>query len=254
MTPTQLVVSMTLSLLMTGQVATGAEPVERLPIVDRAIAHHGGDNYRSSSTSLELCSKSGCFDIEAEVDGDQFAYEVSGTIRGERRRVRTTNSEVLWWGADGESLEVSSGDESGLRDFVMQRVYFPFLPYRLNDPSVFKTDLGLESWGDRELHKVKVTFTPGSSTDADDEYLYWFDPQSGQLAQFAYSFAGNPGGLRLRRAFNFRRIGGMLFFDAENLGVDGEDLSIDLIDPAFAETMPTVSVVEIRKIRVRPLS
>ena len=46
----------------------------------------------------------------------------------------------------------------------------------------------------------------------------------------------------------------MLFFDAENLGVGGEDLSIDLIDPAFAETMPTVSVVEIKKIRVRPLS
>ena len=42
-----------------------------------------------------------------------------------------------------------------------------FLPYRLNDPGVYKQDLGLERWGDRELHKVKVTFEPGSSNAAE---------------------------------------------------------------------------------------
>jgi len=234
--------------------AVHAAPVERLAIVDQAIAHHGGDIYRSSDTSLEVCSKSGCFGVEAHVDGDQFVYEISGTIRKQQRRVRATNSEVQWWDANGEPLELSPEDQSGLRNFVMARVYFPFLPYRLNDPSVYKTDLGLETWGDRPLHKVKITFTPGSSTDADDEYLYWFDPQSGQVEQFAYSYAGDPGGLRFRRAFNFRRIGGILFFDAENLGVEGEDLSVDLIDPAFVETMRQVSVVEVKNIRVRSLS
>ncbi|MEM7354192.1 MAG: hypothetical protein AAF657_25535, partial [Acidobacteriota bacterium] len=40
-----------------------AEPVERLEIVDRAIAYHGGELYRTTATELDLCSKSGCFDI-----------------------------------------------------------------------------------------------------------------------------------------------------------------------------------------------
>lgn len=246
--------AMNLLLSLVGSAALAAAPVERLSIVDQAIAYHGGATYRSSDTSLEVCSKSGCFGVEAVVDGDSFEYEVSGTIGEQQRRVRVTNAEVAWWDEDGEPLAVPPEDETGLRDFVMARVYFPFLPYRLNDASVYKSDLGVETWGGRELHKVKITFTSGSSTDADDEYLYWFDPETGRLEQFAYSFAGDPGGLRFRRAFNYRRIGGILFYDAENLGIEGEDLSVDLIDAAYVETMRQVSVVEVRNIRVRPLS
>lgn len=246
--------SILLLLLAGSSAGLAGETVERLEVVDRSIAYHGGDTYRSSRSSLEVCSRSGCFELDSTVDGETFVHEVSGTIREERRRVRVSNGEVLQWGGDGEPLEVTPDNESGLRNWVMARVYFPFLPYRLNDPSVYKTDQGLETWGDRQLHRVKITFTPGSSSDADDEYLYWFDPESGRVEQFAYSYAGDPGGLRFRRGFNYRRIGGILFFDQENLGVEGPELSVDLIDPAYVETMRQVSVVEMKNIRVRPLS
>ena len=55
-----------------------------------------------------------------------------------------------------------------------------------------------------------MTFAAGSSTDAEDEYLYWFDPETARLEQFAYSFQGRPGGLRFRRLDNYRRVGGIL--------------------------------------------
>lgn len=233
--------------------AQGTSVVDRLPIVDRAIEFHGGELYRSSETELDVCSLSGCFHVRARIDGDAAEYEVRGKVRGMERRVLWSGDEIRRW-EDGEPAPVEPGSEQGWKDFVMARVYFPFLPYRLNDPSVYKEDLGLETWDGRELHKVKVTFEPGSSTDASDEYLYWFDPETGRVEQFAYSFEGRPGGLRLRRPRDYRRVGGLLFFDQQNLGVEGEGLSVDRITPAFVESeMREVSKVTFEEIEVRPL-
>lgn len=232
-----------------------AEPpkVERLPIVDRAIEHHGGDLYRGSDSELDVCSRSGCFHVRARVDGDLYRYEVTGTVRGADRRVVATNDSVEMW-EDGEPVELDAEGQERARDFVNARIYFPYLPYRLNDPSVYKQDLGLESWNGRELHKVKVTFAAGSSTDADDEYLYWLDPDTGRVEQLAYSFQGNPGGLRFRTGKNYRRVGGILFFDQSNLGIEGDGLRVDQIDPDFVRNnLRPVSEVRFDGIAVRPL-
>lgn len=243
-----------LCLAVLGGPAWAAEaPVERLEIVDRAIEFHGGERYRRTMTELEICSRSGCYEIEARITGDEYAFDVSGEIQGQRRRVQATNDHVRVWGTDGEPREATRAEEQRLRDWAMERIYFPFLPYRLNDPSVFKTDLGLERWDGRELRRVKVTFAPGSSSDATDEYLYWFDPETGRVEQFAYSYEGTPGGLRFRRGFNYRRVGGILFFDQQNLGIEGDGLRVDQIDPDFVATMREVSTVELRELLVRNL-
>lgn len=238
--------------LLTSPLAA-AEPVSRLEIVDRAIEHHGGDLYETTRTRLDVCSLSGCFDVEAQTDGEAFALEVGGGSRDGVVTVRITNDEVRHW-LDGEAIEVPQERQQALRDFVMERVYFTFLPYRLNDPSALKTDLGLETWGQEELHKVKVTFEAGSSTDADDEFLYWFEPDTGRLRQFAYSYTGRPGGLRFRRLFNYRRIGGILFFDQENYGLEGDDLEVEQVTPERAAQMRRISTVQLREFEVVPLS
>lgn len=246
-------------LALTVALALGApllaqEPVTRLPIVDRAIEHHGGEVYRSSETELNVCSKSGCFHVRARIDGDLAEYEVRGKVRGREHRVLWSGDELAL-SIDGEPSAIEPDDEQAWRDWVMARVYFCFLPYRLNDPGVYKQDLGLETWDGRELRKVKVTFEPGSSTDAQDQYLYWLDPESGRIEQFAYSFQGRPGGLRFRRGMNYRRIGGILFFDQENLGVEGKKLTVDQITPSFVEKrMRPVSVVKLEGIEVRPIA
>ena len=225
--------------------------IERLEIVDRAIAHHGGDLYEETSSQLDLCSKSGCFDVQTSWDrAGQPVLDVAGKAREGLRRVRTTAQTVERW-RDGEPVPVTPESEQGLRDWAMARVYFCFLPYRLNDPSVFKQDLGIEDWGGRPLHKVKVTFTPGTSTDAEDEYLYWFDPDSGRVELLAYSYETNGGGIRFRKAIRHRRVGGILFFDQENWGFDGPGLSLDELDAeTVASRLRHISTVELANIQV----
>jgi hypothetical protein len=154
---------------------------------------------------------------------------------------------------NGEPAEIPSERVSAVRDWAMARVYFCFLPFRLNDRSVYKEDLGVESWNGRPLHKVKVTFASGSSTDADDEYMYWFDPETGRLEQLGYSFAGRPGGLRFRKATKYRRIGDILFFDQQNFGIEGDQYSVDEMDLAFVDKMNHISTVELQEIRVEAL-
>ena len=248
------VVAMGLLVATLGSAAWGVEPPlgSRLEIVDRAIDHHGGERYASSETRLSLCSKSGCSTIVALADGGRFALTVTAAVDEGKRRVRITNETVEQW-TDGEPVEIPADRRQALRDWVMARVYFAFLPYRLNDPSVYKQDLGLEAWGDRELRRVRVTFAPGSSTDAEDVFVFWLDPETARVEQFAYSYTRGKGGLRFRRGVNYRRIGGILFFDQENLGVDGPGFSVDELDPAFVERMRHVSTVELRDVAVRAL-
>ena len=226
----------------------------RSEIVRRSIEHHGGEIYRHSEASLELCSKSGCYQMTVRTAGGLYSHEVSGPYRGRTRTVRSDNDSVAAW-RDGEPLVTLSSGRQGLRDWAMQRIYFVFLPFRLEDPSVLHEELGTEAWSGRPLRKVKVTFIAGSSTDAEDEYLYWFDPETARLEQFAYSFQGRPGGLRFRRLSNYRRVGGILFFDQENLGIEGPELTVDQITPDFVgQRMRQVSQIELRGIKVQPLT
>ena len=233
--------------------APGPAPVERLAIVDRSIEHHGGDRFERSVTRLELCSKGGCFEVVARIDGGLFAYDVAGRVSSGRRRVVATNDTVRVWDVAGDDRLVTGDEAQRMRDWAMQRVYFAFLPYRLNDPSVYKADQGLESWDGRELRRVKVTFEPGSSSGASDEFVYWFDPDSALLVQFAYSFRESGGGLRFRRMVEPRRVGGILLHEQVNLGLDGPGQSVDRIDPAYVATMREVSLVELRGIEVEEL-
>jgi hypothetical protein len=222
-------------------------------IVDRAIEHHGGELYERNRTRLTISSASGSFRVISKVHGDTFDHEViHDTREGASRRVRVTNDIVEQW-LDGEPVPVPEGEEQRLRDFVMARVYFPFLPYRLNDPSVIKKDLGTEVWDGETLRKVLVTFESGSSTDAGDEYLYWFDPETGRVAQFAYSFEAGNGGLRLRKAFNHRRFTGLMFFDSENWGVSGKGRSVLEVTPELAGKMERISTVTISDVDVQVL-
>ncbi len=231
-------------------VASAAE--EGLEIVRRSIEHHGGERFEHSSIAFRLCSGSGCYDIEVETDGGLYRHRVAGPVSAGHREVEATNDAIRYW-HEGVEREVSPADEQNLRDWATARHYFALLPYKLNDPGVRQQDLGLERWGDRELHKVKVTFRAGSSTDAEDEFLYWFDPETARLEQFAYSYEGDPGGLRFRTLHNYRRVGGILFHDQENLGIDGDGLSVDQIDPAFVESaMRPVSSIRSEAIEVEP--
>ncbi len=233
-------------------------------LVARSIEYHGGELYKSTRTTLELCSKSGCSALDVFRDYGLYEYcatakvKAGAMVKAREQRVCASNDRATQW-LDGAVVttgappgsSVALARDTSLRDWVMARVYFAFLPSRLDDPSVALEDLGSEDWEGRALRKVKVTFEAGTSTDAADEFLYWFDPGTARLEQFAYSYERNDGGIRFRKLFNYRRKGGILFFDQENYGVNGPGLSVDLVSPEFfRDSMHHVSTVELKDILV----
>ena len=223
-----------------------------LPIVAKSIEFHGGDLYEHSAVSLTISSLSGSFQIVSRRQGPGFDYTVTGTAGRDQveRRTHYTNDTLEQWDY-GEAVELDEETARRARAYVDARVFFPFLPYTLKGGDVHFEDQGLETWDDRELQRVKVTFTPDTSNDADDAYLFWFDPDTGRLEQIGYDFNG---GIRFRKATSFTRVGGILFSTQENYAVDGDRVPVDTLTPEYvAEAMELLSIVELSDIEVTPL-
>ena len=230
--------------------ATGPSVPE---IVAKAIDFHGGDLYEHSRMVMTITSLSGSFQIEATREGGNFEYVVAGMVGREdpvERRVRLTNDTVQEW-RDGVESELDTEGERRARAFADARVFFPLLPYTLKGGDIHFQDRGLETWDGRELRRVRVSFTPGTSNDADDAYTFWFDPDTGRMEQFGYDFDG---GLRFRKATAFNRVGGVLFSDQENYAVEGGKVPVDTLLPEYvSEEMELLSTVVISDISVEPL-
>lgn len=243
-----------LALVLVGALpAAAADKTTRLDIVDRAIAHHGGELFTNSRVRLTVSSRSGSFDIDAKLDGDSFDYRVIERDEdGEEAKVHRRTNDLLSVSIQGKQQSLSKVEATRAESYVNQRMYFLLLPYKLNDPGVYKEDLGLEEWDGRSLQKVRVSFEAGSSDGADSHYMYWFDPETARLVQFAYDYQQGDG-LRFRKLIDHRSIGGLLFYDAENYGKNVPDgsLSVDSIDPEYLRNeLPLVSTIRLSAIEV----
>ena len=217
-------------------------------IVAKAIDFHGNDVFQSAEISLTITSLSGSFQIDSTRQNGQFEYIV--TDPRSQRRVRLTNEVVEEW-RDDVATELDDEGARRARAFADARVFFPLLPFTLNGGDIQFEDLGLEQWEGRDLHKVKVSFAPGSSNDADDTYMFWFDPETGRVEQFGYDFDG---GLRYRKAVEFTRVGGILFSNQENYAIDGERVPVDALSADYvAESMNLLSTVTLSDIAVESL-
>ena len=219
-------------------------------IVARSIEFHGGPVYEHSETTMTISSLSGSFRIETTRKGGEFSHTVIGTMgNGIERRVRLDNEGVEEW-RNGAAVALDETGARVARAFVDARVFFPLLPYTLNGSDVQFEDLGQDTWSRKTLHKVKVSFTPASSNDADDHYMFWFDPETGRMEQFGYDFDG---GLRLRKGIEFQRVGGVLFSTQENYAVDGGRIPVELLSEEYvAENMRLLSTVVIGDVTVVP--
>ena len=86
--------------------------------------------------------------------------------------------------------------------------------------------------------------------------MYWFDPKTARLEQFAYTYVNSDGsrGLRFRRLNNFRRVSGLLLFDQENLGREDHSLPLEAIDPVTVDSqLRVISQVSLQRVSVKPI-
>lgn len=241
-----------LILVCIGSIGCGSTFDKSVPdvplIVSKALSFHGEEVFQTSSISMTITSLSGSFKIYSARERGDFEYTI--TDPRSKRRVTLSNTLVQEW-HDGKKLQLDQEGERLARAFVDARVFFPLLPFTLRGSDVHFKDLGLDNWNGRNFHKVKVFFTPDTSNDADDNYMFWFDPDTGRIEQFGYDFNG---GLRYRKAVEFIRAGNVLFSNQENYGIDGGRVPVETLSPSYVdEKMRLISSVELSNISVNPL-
>ncbi|HNV28665.1 MAG TPA: hypothetical protein PKJ83_06005 [Cyclobacteriaceae bacterium] len=182
-------------------------------IIDNAIAASGGQKYLNSTSEFDFRDRH----YIAKRNGGVFSYE-----RITKDSINTTHDFLSNDGfrrqINGSQVEVADSMKTRYSASVNSVVYFALLPYGLNDPSVQKKFLGETQIENKEQYVVEITFgQEGGGEDHEDIFIYWINKKDFTIDYMAYSFAENDGeGYRFRKAYNPRRVNGILFFDYIN--------------------------------------
>jgi hypothetical protein len=135
---------------------------------------------------------------------------------------------------DGQVVDITEKKRKAYSNSVNSVIYFAFMPWVLGDPAVIPTYLGRDTIKGEVLDQIEIAFAKDNGgEDAEDEYMYWFTPDTRQLKYLAYS---HPGGKapRLRQAHNERRVAGVLIRDYHNYNTPGNKArSIKALPAAF---------------------
>lgn len=216
-------------------------------IVDKAIAAAGGDSYLNSTIEFDFRNRH----YKAQRNGGTFSYErifKDGesvvhdyvTNNGFERKINDQVAEV----ADSMKVKYTSS--------VNSVIYFALLPYALNDAAVIKSFLGETIIDQKEYYKVKVTFQQdGGGEDFEDTFVYWIDKTDFTIGYMAYSYEETDGiGLRFRKAYNPRRINGILFLDYINYKPKSE-VAVDFMEELFKKgELEELSKIELLNVQV----
>ncbi len=203
-----------LSVTLLGLLACMQAPADRAQtIVDQAIEAAGGKGYDQVSVQFDFRNRS------YRVDRDQGRYEMVRSWQdstGQYSDVLTNDGFERT--INGQEVEVHDTMAFKYSNSINSVIYFALLPQGLNDAAVNKAYLGEEVLDGVTYDKIRVTFDQeGGGTDYQDIFLYWFN-QDTKLPDFlAYKYETDGGGMRFRKAYNERYVGGIRFVDYENL-------------------------------------
>ncbi len=218
-------------------------------IVDKAIEKAGGENYEKAEIDFNFRNRK----YRSIREGGKFRLERIMTDSTGNKINDVLDNEGLKRFINDSSVTLNDTLITPIGNSVNSVHYFVQLPYGLNASAASKELVGKDSIGNREYYEVKVTFSEnGGGTDHEDEYMYWIDTQTFEVDYLAYNFETNDGGIRFRRAYNPRIIGGIRFVDYENYKY--EDLSTPLrkLDSLFEKReLDLVSMIETKDIQVK---
>lgn len=217
-------------------------------IVDRSIAVCGGDLYMKSNISFSFRGMK--YVLEPSQGGRTMKrIKITDTSRIEDIRRGSDFSRLI----NGHPQEVPDSMASRYSNSINSVHYFAYLPFGLNDAAVNKELLGLVTVEGQEYYKVRVTFDEeGGGKDYEDVFVYWFNRKTFKPDFLAYEFITDGGGLRFRKAYNERYIGGIRFVDYENYQSKTGPLPVQLDSLYLAGTLRLLSKIELKNVTVNP--
>lgn len=217
-------------------------------IIDKAIEAAGGDKYLHSTIEFDFRDRH----YVAQREGGKFSYErifseKNKTIHdfvsndGFKREINDTIADVA------ETMKVRYTSS------VNSVIYFALLPYALNDAAVIKEFLGETIIDEKKYSKVKITFQQeGGGEDFEDEFIYWIDKNDFTIGYMAYSYEESDGvGLRFRKAYNPRKVNGILFQDYINYKPKSKVPIAELEELYLSGELEELSKIELLEIQVK---
>jgi len=225
----------------------GSEP-DAQSIIDKVIENHGGVLYENFKASFDFRGRH----YVMQHQGGSFQYERhfsnnSGQIKD------VLNNEGFRRLLNDQDITDTVKKAAAYSRSVNSVVYFALLPYRLNDPAVNKTYLGIGEIKGERYYKIQVTFEQeGGGDDYSDEFVYWIHTENLTMEYFAYLYFTDGGGKRFRAPFNSRTVGGIRFSDYENYKELNDKLGIENYDTEYdQDKLELLSKIELENLEVQ---
>jgi len=217
-------------------------------IVDKAIAVHGNEKFNNLNLAFNFRDRH----YTAKRKDGLFTYTRSFTdSTGRVEDILTNNS--FNRKVNGKLVNLPKEREQAFSQSVNSVIYFALLPFGLNDAAVQKKYIGETTIQNQSYHKIEVTFDQeGGGTDYEDTYIYWIHPKNFTLDYLAYSFHTDGGGLRFRKSYNSRLIGGIRFQDYINYEPATKSTTLIDLDKNFAAgQLKELSRIELKNIQIK---
>lgn len=220
-------------------------------IIDKAIATSGGEKYLHSTIEFDFRGRH----YVGNREGGKFSYE--RIFKNEKDSTQTIHDIVSNEGfkrfVNDSLTTVPDSMAVKYTSSVNSVLYFALLPYGLNDASVNKKFLGETTIDNKPYNKIEITFNPeGGGEDHDDRFIYWINTTGYTIGFLAYSYAEDDGiGYRLRKAYNSRKVNGILFSDYINYAPNGKIKLEDLEELYKKNELKELSKIENTNIQVK---
>ena len=218
-------------------------------IIDKAIVAAGGEKYTNSIIEFDFRERH----YIAIREGGKFSYQ-----RVFRDSTKTFHDFVSNDGfkreIDGVVADVADSMKVKYTSSTNSVIYFALLPYGLNDAAVQKKFLGETIMDGKAYYKVEVSFRQdGGGEDFQDMFNYWVSKDDFSIGYLSYSFSENDEtSSRLRKAYNPRRIGNILFLDYINYKPKDNKVRFDQLEELYEkDELEELSKIELQNISVK---
>lgn len=210
------------------------------------IQAHGGEKYKTASIAFEFRKKT----YTLKNNGGSYEYTVDGEKNGQKI-YDVLNNEGFTRKVNGEVQNLDAKKAKSYGNTLNSVLYFAQLPYKLDDPAVFKTSKGNTTITGKNYEVIEVRFSEeGGGTDHDDVFYYWINTQTKLIDYLAYEFHVNKGGIRFRSAYNPRRVGGIHFQDYVNYKAEVGTPMVDLPKLYEKGALKELSKIELENVRI----
>jgi hypothetical protein len=220
-------------------------------VIDKAIEASGGEKYLYSTIEFDFRGRH----YVGTRDGGKFSYQ--RIFKNDKDSTQTIHDYVTNEGfkreINGIIADLPDSMKVKYTSSVNSVLYFAFLPYGLNDQSVKKKFIGVSEMDGKKYYKIEITFgQKGGGEDFQDTFNYWINTSDYTIGFIAYSYAEDDGiGYRLRKAYNPRRVNGILFSDYINYMPNGNFKLADLEELYKKKELKELSKIENTNIQVK---